>query len=83
MVKKKRKEIVVKLSNRYLYALIVIGILTIVGVGVYAYGTSNPSTFGHSSGELEINWEDINNIPSGFSDGVDNTGEAPSCSALQ
>jgi len=51
---KKRKGLTIKMnfSNRWLYTLIAIGILAIIGVGVYAYGTTVPSTFGHSAGEL-------------------------------
>jgi len=45
-------KINITLSNRWLYTLILIGILTAIGVGVYAYGTSNPSSFGHSISEL-------------------------------
>jgi len=45
-------KINITLSNRWLYTLILIGILIAIGVGVYAYGTSNPAVFGHSSGEL-------------------------------
>jgi len=53
MRKKKRGiEIKIKLSNRWLYFLVVIGILLIVGIGVWAYGTSDPSTFGHTASEI-------------------------------
>ncbi len=60
MKKKRGKEgfvISIHLTNRWLYILIAIGILAVIGVGVYAYGTSSPSTFGHSAGELNV---DIN-----------------------
>jgi hypothetical protein len=43
-----------KLSNRWLYTFIILGIFAVVGVGVYAYGTSSPSTFGHSAGEIDF-----------------------------
>jgi len=52
MVKRKKKNF--EFSNRVLYTLITIGILAIVGVGVYAWGTSVPSTVGHSAGELDL-----------------------------
>ena len=42
-----------KFSNRVLYSLVTLGILAIFAVGVYAYGSSNPSSFGHSVGEIE------------------------------
>jgi hypothetical protein len=51
-MKKRNLDIHIHLTNRWLYTLIAIGILAIVSIGVYAYGTSNPSTFGHSVGEL-------------------------------
>src|SRR3972149_7762209 len=54
-------------SQRALYTLIAILIVLIVGVGVYAYGTNNPSVFGHSAGEVE------GTVPSGaimFFDGM-------------
>lgn len=52
MKKRKNKKII--FSNRWLYTFIALGILAVIGVGVYAYGTSNPSTFGHSAGELVL-----------------------------
>jgi hypothetical protein len=51
-MKKGRRGIQIKFTNRWLYTFIVIGILAVVSVGVYAYGTNSPSTFGHSAGEL-------------------------------
>ncbi len=55
MKKKRGRTINIKInfSNRWLYTFIALGILAIVGVGVWAYGTSSPSTFGHSINELE------------------------------
>ena len=50
---KKRKNNF-KFSNRILYSLITLGILAIFAVGVYAYGTSSPSTFGHSGAEINV-----------------------------
>jgi len=48
---KKKRDITIKLSNKLFYTLIVIGILAVVGVGVWALGSvPNP---GHSIGELE------------------------------
>lgn len=42
------------ISNRVLYTLIAIGILAIVGIGVYAFGGTQPSVVGHSAGELDL-----------------------------
>jgi hypothetical protein len=52
--KKNKREIKIILSNRWLYTLIALGVLAVIAVGVWAYGTSNPSVFGHSIGELEL-----------------------------
>jgi len=41
-----------KFSKRLSYTLIVISAVILIGVGVYAYGTNSPSTFGHSIGEI-------------------------------
>jgi len=43
-----------KVSNRTLYSLISIFVLLTIAVGVYAFGTSNPSNFGHSLGEINL-----------------------------
>ncbi len=51
MVKHKSKFV---MSNRLLYTFIAIAILAVVGVGVYAWNTGTPSTFGHSAGELDL-----------------------------
>ena len=50
----KKKELVIKIDHRLLYTFIVLGILVIIGMGVYAYGTSNPSSFGHSLDEIAL-----------------------------
>jgi hypothetical protein len=51
--KKTGLKIEINISNKAVYTLIVIGILIAIGISVYAYGTSDPSTFGHSLGEIE------------------------------
>ncbi|MFH1801784.1 MAG: hypothetical protein ABH804_03070 [archaeon] len=43
-----------KISNRLSYTLIAITIIILAGVGVYAWQTSSPSTFGHSAGEVDL-----------------------------
>ena len=42
-----------KLSNRLNYTLLAIVLLVALGAFVYAYGTNNPSNFGHTAGEIE------------------------------
>jgi hypothetical protein len=48
----------INMTNRWLYSLIVVGILLALGVGVYAYQsnmrTGNPSVMGHSAGEIHV-----------------------------
>ncbi len=43
----------INFTNRWLYTLITIIVVLALGVGVYAYGTNDPLTFGHSAGEVE------------------------------
>lgn len=52
MAKTKTIKINLKISNRLLYSIITLILIVGIGVGVYAYGTSNPAIFGHSAGEL-------------------------------
>jgi hypothetical protein len=42
-----------KFNNRLLYTLITFGIMIAISVGIYAYGTSTPSVFGHSYSEIQ------------------------------
>jgi hypothetical protein len=51
MKKKRGKKINIKLSNRWLYTFIVLGILAIIGIGVYA-ATYSPSGAGHPYTEI-------------------------------
>ena len=84
---KRGLNIHIKFTNRFLYTFIAFVFVLIIGVGVFAYGTSNPSTFGHSSGELEeadptviasvkdgVSWDEVSGIPAGFADGTDDVG---------
>ena len=86
-MKKRGRIIQIHLSDKFFYTLVAIGILIVVAIGVYAYGTSDPSTFGHSAAELEeadptvlasvkdgVAWSELSGIPAGFADGVDNEG---------
>ncbi|MFC1682380.1 hypothetical protein ACFL0X_02065 [Nanoarchaeota archaeon] len=47
------KEIKITLSDKTFYSLVVVGMIVLFGVGVYAYGTTAPSAFGHSIEELD------------------------------
>ncbi len=84
MKKKRGIEIKINISNRWIYTLIVIGILAIVGVGVYAY-TGN---VGHTSAQIDetdptvlasvkdgVSWSELIGIPADIADG-DDTGES-------
>ena len=48
-MKKRGKSIKINLTNRWLYTLIAIGILAIIGVGVYAYS----GNVGHTSDQID------------------------------
>ena len=88
----KKIKIQITLTNKWLYTLIAIGILFIIGVGVYALAPSIDTSKGsHEStqvnvdvsgtektlqeaindGDLVTEWSEIDNIPAGFADGVD------------
>jgi len=47
----------IQLSNRAIYTFIAMGIMLVLGIGVYAYNAAGvggvPATFGHSADELE------------------------------
>ena len=47
-------KIVINLEKKYFFGLLVLSLIVLGIVGVVAYGTSSPSNFGHSVGE--INW---------------------------
>jgi hypothetical protein len=51
--KKMDKKIEVNVSNKLFYTVITILAVLLIGVGVYAYGTNNPSVMGHSISEIE------------------------------
>ncbi len=40
------------ISNKLYYTLLILSFIFILGFGVYAFGTSSPSTFGHSAEEI-------------------------------
>lgn len=46
-----------RISNKLAYTLIAIFCILLVGVGVYAFGTTDPATFGHSGKELDLEIE--------------------------
>ncbi|MFH1500419.1 MAG: hypothetical protein ABIE22_00545 [archaeon] len=49
---KKRLVVNINFSNKFLYSLIAVIIVLGIGGVVWAYGGSNPSVMGHSSGEI-------------------------------
>lgn len=85
MKKRDRINLKIYLTNRWLYTLIALLIITIISIGIYAFGGDNPSYVGHSAGELEeadplfsassvadgVNWNEISDIPADFADGTD------------
>ena len=48
------RKIQINMSNKSFYSLAVIGVLVLLGIGVYAYGGSNPAIHGHSLSELGL-----------------------------
>lgn len=51
-MQKKEREMFKSISNKFAYTIIALCIVILLAIGVYAYGTNNPSVFGHSIGEL-------------------------------
>jgi len=76
-------KVIINFSKRWLYTLIAIGILAIIGIGVYAVAGVS-----HSPEEIEglgalatkdsINWTEISNRPAGLDDGDDGGEVCPS-----
>ena len=50
----KKISIQINLTNRGVYTLLLLMIVAFAGAGVYAFGTQNPASFGHSSKELDL-----------------------------
>ncbi|MBI4009691.1 MAG: hypothetical protein HY361_00655 [Candidatus Aenigmarchaeota archaeon] len=59
------KNDVSNLSNRVLYSTIFVLMFAILVVGVYAYGTNDPITFGHTASEID-GLSSGGSIPSGM-----------------
>jgi hypothetical protein len=53
------RKIQINISNKVFYAFVTLGVLIILSVATYAYGTFSPTVFGHSGGELDLG---VNNI---------------------
>ena len=51
---KKRISFNINFTNRAIYTLITFSIFLLIGISVFAFGTSDPPTFGHSAGELDL-----------------------------
>jgi len=51
---KKSLNIQINFTKRTLYTIISFLVILLAGVVVYAFGTSDPPTFGHSAGELDL-----------------------------
>lgn len=50
----KKEGVNIHITNKSFYTITALAIFLIVGISVYAFGTSNPSTFGHSAKELDL-----------------------------
>ena len=51
---KRSLNIQINFNNKAIYTFVAFIALLIIGMGVFAFGTSTPSTFGHSAGELDL-----------------------------
>ena len=51
---KKELKFNITLNNRTIYTFITFAVFLLIAVGVFAFGTSTPSTFGHSAKELDL-----------------------------
>ena len=51
---KKKISFNINFTKRALYTIIFSLVILLTGVAVFAFGTSTPSTFGHSAGELDL-----------------------------
>ena len=51
---KRGLNIQINFTNRFLYTFVAFIFILIIGVGVFAFGTFTPSTFGHSASELDL-----------------------------
>jgi len=48
-------KIQVNIEKKYAFVIIAVFLVLAVSIGVIAYGTNNPETFGHSSTEINFN----------------------------
>jgi len=70
----------INFTNRFIYTFVAFVFILIIGIGVFAFGTSDPSTFGHSADEFAppvgclvnqvLQWDGVNWICAGFSSGL-------------
>ena len=68
------KKIRLNLADRFTYTLIAFTIFILAGVAVFAFGTSNPSNFGHSAKELDLSTGVDGNVV--FNGNLDISGES-------
>ncbi|MCD4771555.1 hypothetical protein K8R30_04040 [archaeon] len=74
------KQVVINLSDKLYFTLLAAVFVCLLGIGVYAYGTSDPVMFGHSSEEIEsINWSQISGIPIDIADGDNDSALGTDC----
>ena len=61
-------KIQINFSNKLVYFILTLIIILGLGIGVYAFGTSNPSVFGHSAGEVQVN---VGGVSKGLQSAID------------
>jgi len=78
MKEKVVKKIELNIPNRVFYSILTLVVISLVSVGVYAYGTTNPPVLGHTMGELHPSCSGLV-----YSSGTDNSWNCiptpPSC----
>ena len=57
-------QIDIQVSNKQLFGLVIVSVLVAAIGYVQSYGSGSPTIIGHT-------WDEIDNIPSGFADGID------------
>ncbi len=71
------------ISNKFGYTLIVILTIVLLGIGVYAYGGTSPSTVGHTTGEIMPSCTGLIRGTSGSANSWSCIPSPPTCSSGQ
>ena len=75
-------DVTIKIEKRYAFGIM--GLL-VLGFGLFfvgAFGGEDPSVMGHSTGEIEVSWNSITDIPTDIADGDDSGGSDTNAETL-